>query len=130
MPPEPPPQPTDAELAILQVLWGHGPCTVQQVLDRLEPRRKVGYTTILKLLQIMTEKGLVQRDAQRRPHVFAGRLTKEQTQGQLVRDLLQRAFEGSAAKLVIRALSDDVQHAELEQIRAFLDDIEREGGER
>jgi BlaI family penicillinase repressor len=99
------PKPTDAELAILRVLWERGPSTVRQVHDVLLRERPTAYTTALKLLQIMTEKGLVRRDETDRTHVYYARLSEEQTQRQLVRDLLDRAFGGSASKLVMQALA-------------------------
>ena len=99
------PRPTDAELAILRVLWERGPSTVRQVHEILVSRvGPTAYTTALKLLQIMTEKGLVRRDDTDRTHVYMPRLSEEQTQRQLVRDLLDRAFGGSASKLVMQAL--------------------------
>ena len=96
-------KPTDAELAILTVLWSRGPSTVRQIAE--EMGREAGYTTILKLLQIMTEKGLVIRDEGARTHVYEAAYTQDQTQRQLVTDLLDRAFAGSAAKLVLQALA-------------------------
>jgi predicted transcriptional regulator len=99
------PRPTDAELAILRVLWERGASTVRQVHDVLSRERPTAYTTALKLLQIMTEKGLVRRDETDRTHIYQARLTEEQTQRQLVRDLLDRAFAGSASKLVMQALA-------------------------
>jgi BlaI family transcriptional regulator, penicillinase repressor len=100
------PRPTDAELAILRVLWERGPSTVRQVHEVLVARvGHTAYTTALKLLQIMTEKGLVRRDDTDRTHVYTSRLSEEQTQRQLVRDLLDRAFGGSASKLVMQALN-------------------------
>jgi BlaI family transcriptional regulator, penicillinase repressor len=101
----PPPRPTDAELAILRVLWERGPSTVRQVHDVLTRERPTAYTTALKLLQIMTDKGLVRRDETDRTHIYYARLSEEQTQRQLVRDLLDRAFGGSASKLVMQALA-------------------------
>ena len=89
------PKPTDAELAILRVLWERGPSTVRQVHELVARDRPAAYTTALKLLQIMTEKGLVDRDERERTHVYRARLSEEQTQRQLVRDLLDRAFGGS-----------------------------------
>jgi BlaI family transcriptional regulator, penicillinase repressor len=100
------PRPTDGELAILRVLWERGPSIVRQVHEIMVARvGPTAYTTALKLLQIMTEKGLVRRDDTDRTHVFTPRLSEEQTQRQLVRDLLDRAFGGSASKLVMQALN-------------------------
>src|SRR3954454_25125615 len=96
-------KPTHAELDILRVLWSRGPSTVRQIAE--EMGREAGYTTILKLLQIMTEKGLVIRDEAARPHVYTAAYSQDQTQRQLVTDLLERAFDGSAAKLVLQALA-------------------------
>src|SRR5919204_6817921 len=96
-------KPTDAELAILRVLWARGPSTVRQVTDAIG--RDVGYTTVLKLLQIMTEKRLVRRDETLRTHVYEAAYSEDQTQRQLVSDLVDRAFGGSAAKLVMQALA-------------------------
>jgi len=125
----PAPRPTDSELAILRVLWRLGACTVRQVHDELARREPAGYTTTLKLLQIMTEKGLVTRNESQRAHVYQARLAAEETQSQLVRDLLDRAFEGSAGRLVLRALESRPASAEeLADIRKLLDDLE--GGQR
>ena len=99
------PRPTDAELAILRVLWTEGPSTVRQVHEALAEARETGYTTTLKLMQIMAEKGLVTRDESSRTHIYAARLTQDQTQQQLVSDLVNRAFGGSAAALVMQALN-------------------------
>jgi predicted transcriptional regulator len=113
-------RPTDAELAILRVLWARGPSTVRQVAEALG--RDTGYTTALKLLQIMTEKRLVRRDETARTHVYAAAYTEDQTQRQLVTDLLDRAFGGSAAKLVLQALAAKKTSAqELDEIRRLLD---------
>jgi BlaI family transcriptional regulator, penicillinase repressor len=123
------PRPTDAELAILRILWRRGPSTVRQVHEDLERRSLTGYTTVLKLLQIMTEKGLVERDESQRAHVYVARLPEEQTLGQLVGDLLDRAFEGSSSRLVMRALeSRPATREELAEIRRMLDLME--GGDR
>ncbi len=112
-------KPTDAELAILSVLWSRGPSTVRQIAE--EMGREAGYTTILKLLQIMTEKGLVVRDEAARTHIYAAASTQDQTQRQLVTDLLDRAFDGSAAKLVLQALAASrTSPAELAEIRKLL----------
>jgi BlaI family transcriptional regulator, penicillinase repressor len=116
------PRPTDAELAILRVLWARGPSTVRQVHEVLGRERPTAYTTALKLMQIMTEKGLVRRDETERTHIYHARLTEEQTQRQLVRDLLERAFGGSASKLVMQALAAKRASAEeLGEIRKLID---------
>ena len=119
----PAPRPTDAELAILRVLWERGPSTVRQVHEVLVVRvGPTAYTTALKLMQIMTEKGLVSRDETDRSHVYSTRLTEEQTQRQLVRDLLERAFGGSASKLVMQALNAKRATAEeLGEIRRLIE---------
>ena len=90
------PRPTEAELAILRVLWSEGPCTVRKIQEVMVRRQPTGYTTVLKLLQIMTEKGLVVRDESERSHVYRASRSEAQTQKQLVGDLLERAFGGSA----------------------------------
>src|SRR5262245_536971 len=113
-------KPTDAELAILRVLWNRGPSTVREVAESMG--REAGYTTVLKLLQIMTEKGLVTRDESARTHVYAAAYTEDQTQRHLVSDLLARAFDGSAAKLVLQALAaGKASPAELDEIRKLLE---------
>jgi len=123
------PKPTDAELAILRVLWSRGPSTVRQVHDALTGERATGYTTALKLLQIMSEKGLVARDESDRSHVYSAMLSEGETQRQLLDDLLGRAFGGSATKLVMQALSgDQATPAELAEIRRLID--EKQGGMR
>ena len=124
-----PPRPTDAELSILRVLWARGPSTVRQVLETLAEERGTGYTTVLKLLQIMTEKGLVARDESDRTHVYEARYGEADTQRQLVDDLLDRAFGGSAMQLVMSALSSrKTSRKELAEIRRLIE--EREGGSR
>jgi predicted transcriptional regulator len=124
-----PPRPTPAELEILRVLWQQGPSTVREVQERLEAERPTGYTTVLKLLQIMTDKGLVGRDESARAHVYAASAPEAQTQKQLVRDLVDRAFGGSASQLVLHALSGrKASPEELSRIRELLDQLE--GGDR
>ena len=130
------PRPTDAELEILNVLWQRGPATVREVHEELSARKPTGYTTVLKMLQIMTEKGLVERDESQRAHLYRARLAQDETQRQLLNDLLARAFDGSASKLVMQALSGrETSAEELGEIRAMLDAFERgrakkgEGGE-
>ncbi len=121
-------RPTNAELEILSVIWQRGPSTVRQIHDELSPRRKTGYTTVLKLLQIMAEKGLVKRDESQRSHVYSAATGEEETQGQLVGDLMDKAFGGSAAQLVLRALSDKPASAEeIAEIRRMLNDLEGGG---
>lgn len=116
------PRPTDAELSILRVLWERGPSTVRQVYEELGRERPLAYTTALKLLQIMTDKGLVERDDRDRTHVYHARLSEEATQRQLVRDLVDRAFGGSASKLVLQALAAKRASAEeLREIRRVLE---------
>ena len=116
------PRPTDAELAILRVLWERGPSTVRQVHESMSRERPAAYTTALTMLQIMTEKGLVRRDESDRSHIYHARLTEEQTQRQLVRDLLDRAFGGSASKMVMQALATRRASAEeLTEIRKLID---------
>ncbi len=122
------PKPTDAELGILRVLWEHGPSTVRQIQQVMDRARPTGYTTVLKLLQIMTEKGLVQRDERERSHVYRPRLSQDQTQRQLLGDLVDRAFAGSTAQLVMQALSSRKTSAEeLAAIRKLLEDWEQGG---
>ncbi len=121
------PRPTPAELEILRILWKEGKSTVREVQEVLERERPTGYTTVLKLLQIMTEKGLVERDETARAHVYAAVAPEQDTQQQLVRDLLERAFGGSATKLVMQALSSTkTSSEELARIRALLDRLEGE----
>jgi predicted transcriptional regulator len=124
-----PPRPTDAELAILRVLWEHGAATVRQVHDVLSRERPTAYTTALKMLQIMTDKGLVRRDESDRTHIYQARLSQEQTQRQLVRDLLDRAFGGSSSKLVMQALATRRASAEeLSEIRKVLESSREAAG--
>ncbi len=118
------PRPTNAELAILRVLWEEGSSTVRQVQEALGRSQPIGYTTALKLLQIMTEKGLVVRDEAQRAHLYRPRLSPDETQGQLVSDLMERAFGGSASKLVLRALSSKpASPDELSEVRKLLDEL-------
>jgi predicted transcriptional regulator len=117
------PRPTDAELAILRVLWENGPSTVRHVHDALAEARETGYTTTLKLMQIMAEKGLVTRDESSRTHVYTARVPRDITQRQLVSDLMDRAFGGSAAALVLQALSaHPTSNEELAEIKKLIED--------
>lgn len=121
------PRPTDAELEILRALWQRGPCTVREVQEALNEVKPTGYTTVLKLMQIMTDKGLVRRDERQRAHVYEARLAQEQTQQQMVSDLLERVFNGSATSLVMQALATGKRTSaeELSEIRRVLDEFER-----
>jgi len=120
-------RPTDRELTILRILWDNGPSTVRDVNEAMNEDENTGYTTTLKLMQIMAEKGLVLRDDSRFKHVYRPALTEEKAQKQLVGDLLDRAFSGSAEKLVMRALSaKKVSAKELASIRKMIDEFEGE----
>jgi predicted transcriptional regulator len=120
------PQPTDAELLILNVLWRRGPSTVRQVHEELAPERDTGYTTTLKLLQIMHEKGIVRRDTSERSHVYEAACGEAATKRGVVGDLLDRVFEGSARQLVMQALeAGKVSADELRQIRRLIERKER-----
>ena len=117
-------RPTEAELAILRVLW-EGPRSVREIQRVMNESRATGYTTVLKLLQIMTEKGLVDRDESCRPQIYRARYTQGQTQRQLLRDLMNRAFGGSVKALVMQALAGRKSSPEeLEEIERLLDRIE------
>jgi predicted transcriptional regulator len=122
------PRPTDAELEILRVLWQRGPSTVREVQETLNELKSAGYTTVLKMLQIMTEKGLVRRDEQQRAHVYEARFAQEQTQRQMVSDLIERVFDGSASNLLMHALATNkrTSSAELSKIRQLLDEFEQD----
>lgn len=123
---QPPTRPTDAELAILRVLWERGPSTVRQVFEVLSTEKELGYTTVLKMLQIMNEKGLVQRDITDRVHTFSTTQTQAQTQRTMLDDLLDKAFGGSSTSLVMQALaSRKTSREELAEIRMLLDQAER-----
>ncbi len=121
-----PAKPTSTELDILRVLWDRGPSTVREVYDVLARAKPIGYTTVLKLLQIMTTKGTVVRNEDARAHVYEARQPAENTKRQLVGDLLQRAFSGSASDLMLHALDGKkTSREEIEEIRRMLDNYER-----
>ena len=121
------PKPTPAELEILRVLWDGGPRSVREIQRALNKIKPTGYTTALKLLQIMTEKGLVTRDEKQRPQIYHPRFRREQTQRQLLHDLVQRAFGGSVKALVLQALDGrTATRKELEEIEKLLDRMEGE----
>ena len=120
-------RPTAGELVILQVLWEHGPSTVREVHERLREDKGTGYTTVLKTLQIMADKGLVRRDETRRAHVYQAKIRRERTQSQIVREVMDRVFAGSASRLVLHALSTKRASAEeIAEIRRTLDEMEGE----
>jgi predicted transcriptional regulator len=122
-----PPRPTDAELDILTVLWSLGPATVRDVYNVISRRRSVQYSTVLKFMQIMVEKGLVRRDQKQRAHIYEASRTREWTQQQLAGDLLQRAFSGSAKALLVGALSArKTTKEELAEMRKLLDEYGKE----
>jgi predicted transcriptional regulator len=113
-------RPTDGELEILNILWEEGPATVRTVNERLA--RDAGYTTTLKLMQIMLEKGLLRRDASTKVHVYEAAVSREQTQGQLVQRMIDTVFNGSAMSLVMQALGNHkASSAEMDQIREYLE---------
>jgi len=123
------PWPTEAELDILQVLWEKGPCTVREVHEALYGEDGAGYTTALKLMQIMHGKGLVERDDSQRAHVYRSAINKQRTQKRYLADMVQRLFNGSASELVLHALGNhpSASREELKEIRALLNKIESEG---
>ena len=120
------PKPTAAELAILRVLWDRGPSTVRDVTAALQDERGTGYTTALKFLQIMTEKGSVRRNEEQRAHVYEANQAAEKTKRQLAGDVLQRVFDGSASQLMMHALAGRKgSKEEIEELRRLLDEYER-----
>ncbi len=119
------PKPTEGELEILHVLWSRDACTVREVHDVLRPSDSTGYTTALKLLQVMHAKGLVKRDDSQRAHVYRAAVSKERTQKRFMLDLVQRVFEGSSSQLVLHALgSQDTSPEELREIRSLLNKLD------
>jgi BlaI family penicillinase repressor len=120
-----PNKPTDAELAILRVLWQREPSTVREVWEELSPEQGTGYTTVLKIMQIMFDKSLLARDETTRSHVYRAARSQEHTQREVVGHLLERVFSGSAPKLVMQALAAKrATRAELAEIRKLLDEME------
>ena len=121
-----PQKPTASELEILRILWARGPSTVREVYEALREKKILGYTSVLKLLQIMTAKGTVRRNETQRAHVYEACLPAEQTKRQLAGDMLQRVFEGSASQLMLHALAGRrTSRAEIEELRRLLDEHER-----
>jgi BlaI family penicillinase repressor len=124
-----PPKPTEAELTVLRVLWERGPSTVRQVWEQISAGQRTGYTTVLKIMQIMVEKGLLQRDEANRSHVYHARQTQEQTQRHFVGHLLERVFSGSAQQLIMQLLAaKKATPEELAEIRKLLDQMD--GGDK
>lgn len=120
------PKPTAGELEILRILWQRGPSTVRAVHEVLSREKDVGYTTVLKLMQIMTAKGTLRRNQQQRAHVYEACQPEEKTKRALAGDMLQRVFQGSASELMLHALDGrQTSRAELERLRQLLDDYER-----
>ena len=120
-------KPTDAELEILQILWSHGPTTVRQVNDELNQRKDVGYTTTLKLMQIMTEKKLVSRDTKARQHIYQAAIKEEEVQKGVLNKIITTAFKGSASGLIMQALGHHkTTSKELEEIKELIKQIESE----
>lgn len=117
-------KPTEAELSLLNVLWQMGPATVRQIHDVVSLTQKTGYTTVLKILQIMHEKSLVIRDESNRAHVYAPANSETQTQSSLLKDLVIKAFGGSTSKLVMRALDESTSQEEIADIRQLLNELE------
>jgi len=119
-------KPTTSELQILQVLWERGPSTVREVHDALQEERTLGYTTVLKLMQIMTVKGLVRRNEEQRAHVYEAEQPAEKTKRQIAADMLHRVFDGSARELMLHALAGQrSSKSEIEELRHLLDEHER-----
>jgi BlaI family penicillinase repressor len=123
---QPPQKPTASELEILRVLWSRGPSTVREVHDSLKEKRAMGYTSVLKFLQIMSAKGTVRRNETQRAHVYEACLPAEQTKRQLAGDMLQRVFEGSTSQLMMHALGGRrTSTEEIQELRRLLDEYER-----
>lgn len=118
-------RPTDAELEILQVLWDHGPCSVRFVNDELSKNKEVGYTTTLKLMQIMAEKGIADRDTSSRRHLYEASIPRDEAQNRLLKKLADLAFGGSAVRLAMQALGhENASKNEITELRALLDQLE------
>lgn len=123
------PKPTDAELMILNVLWQAGASTVREILAKLKESRspEIGYTTVLKLMQIMTDKGLLTRDSSQRPQIYTATISQDETQRNFIGDLMNKAFGGSAKQLVMQILAtEEASDAELAEVEELLDRLERE----
>ena len=120
-------RPTEAELEILQVLWEYGPCPVRLVNEKISEKKEVGYTTTLKLMQIMVEKGLASRDTSSRRHLYEANIPRADTQGHLLRKLADMAFGGSPVRLAMKALDEQsATKDEIRELRRLLDHLENE----
>ena len=119
------PQPTQAELQILQVLWRKGSTTVREVHNELSSTHTTGYTTVLKIMQIMFEKGLLERDDTNRAHIYSAAVDQNETQGQMVRELVSKVFQGSTSKLVVSALHGRSSKKDIAEIRKILNELEK-----
>lgn len=118
-------KPTESELEILNIIWASGPSTVRAVHEELEKNKNAGYTTTLKLMQIMFEKGLLKREASGKTHIYSSNISQEKTQGQLLRKMIENVFNGSASKLVMQALGNhNANKAELDEIKKYLQEME------
>ena len=118
-------KPTESELEIMQILWEHGPLTVRKLNDKLNKQRRVGYTTSLKMMQIMTEKGLLTRDTALRSHVYAPALLPEDVQSNILDHVLKTVFMGDRSKLVLQALGNqNITHEELYKLKALIQKME------
>ncbi len=118
-------KPTEAELTLLNILWQMGPATVRQIHEVVSTTQNTGYTTVLKILQIMHEKALVIRDETNRAHVYAAANSETHTQSSLIKDLISKAFGGSTSKLVIRAIDESTSAEEINDIRQLLNSLEK-----
>lgn len=119
-------KPTESELEILNILWERGASTVREVHEELEKHKEAGYTTTLKIMQIMHEKGLLKRDESSKSHVYTANISQETTQGQLVKRMIDNVFNGSAARLVMQALGNHKpSKKELSEIKKYLEEIEK-----
>lgn len=124
MNPSTPLKPTESELEILQILWEKGHCTVREVHEILEKNKEAGYTTTLKLMQIMAEKGLVIRDTSSKTHIYRALVNQEKTQQHLVSKMIDNVFNGSAARLVMQALGNhSASKDEIDSIKKYLDNL-------
>ncbi|MBL4765395.1 MAG: BlaI/MecI/CopY family transcriptional regulator [Colwellia sp.] len=118
-------KPTEAELTLLNILWQMGPATVRQIHNTVSTTQTTGYTTVLKILQIMHEKSLVIRDESNRAHVYAAANSETHTQSSLIKDLISKAFGGSTSKLVMRAIDESTSAEEIDDIRQLLNSLEK-----